>query len=304
MTPKICIITTGGESSLNSVIDGQNVQGDQMIARAWKKYINKRSDIVLTHLPSEADYIIYFDLFTQPIEGKHKNILYFQNVYPPHAWSGGTVGQFNLHKHKFDHFIFTSNRLKEHCGSDGAVIPFATDPEIFFAYDPVTHYRHPISFVGNGIRTQEENNRYIMPVIDLIAIYGNIDGWAKEYHSACKGKLPLEDEPVLYSSSLVNLNFHISEHLKHDTPNFRIYNILACGGVIITDRSDTLISKYSDFVNFTDGGDDLKKQMAQLRHVDVLIEANERAAAGQRYVLEHDTFERRVEVLAEFVIGL
>jgi len=303
MTPKI-LIHSNGEGSLNHINNGQNVQGDQLVARAWRKYIERRSDLKLVHDTSQADYIIYFDLFSDTFPGKHKNINYLQNVYPSHAWAGGTVGQFNLHKHKFDHFIFTSNRLKENCKTDGAVIPFATDPEIFFRYDPVTHYRHPISFVGNGIRTQEENNRYIMPVIDLIAIYGNIDGWAKEYHSACKGKLPLEDEPILYSSSLVNLNFHISEHLEHDTPNFRIYNILACGGVIITDRSDTLVSKYSDFVSFTDGGEDLKKQMDWLRNVDILIEADTRATAGQRYVLEHDTFEHRVAVLAEFIRGL
>ena len=303
MKPYIMVHTIGDQSL--DISNLGNVQGDALVARAWRKYIDRRDDMILTYDSNQADFIIYFNFFADIIPNvRAKKIAYIQNVMPSHAWAGGTVGQFNLHKHKFDHFIFTSNRLKENCKTDGAVIPFATDPEIFFRYDPVTHYRHPISFVGNGIRTQEENNRYIMPVIDLIAIYGNIDGWAKEYHSACKGKLPLEDEPILYSSSLVNLNFHISEHLEHDTPNFRIYNILACGGVIVTDRSDTLVSKYSDFVNFTDGGEDLKKQMDWLRNVDILIEADTRATAGQRYVLEHDTFEHRVAVLAEFIRGL
>ena len=258
MIPKLFINTTGGESSLTHTPDGQNVQGDQMVARAWKKYIGRRSDLALAETPQGADYVIHFDLFSEPITGP-QNILYFQNVYPPGAWPGGTVGQFNLHKSKFKHFIYTSKTLKDHCGIDGGVVPFATDHEIFYPRPVEERYRHNICFVGNGIRTSAENARYVLPVINDITIYGNPVGWGSEYSKACKGKLPLDDEPILYSSAKACLNFHLGEHILHDTINFRIYNILACRGIIISDAIPSLVNgEYRQFMAITTGDANVK----------------------------------------------
>lgn len=301
---RIFINTTGGEDSLN-IENAGNVQGDQMVARAWRKYIQRRDDLELATSPLDADYIIYFDLFSEPLSGPHQNILYFQNVYPPHAWPGGTVGQFHLHKHKFDQFIYTSKTLKEHCGIDGGMIPFATDHEIFCPQSPREKYRHKACFVGNGIRTSAENARYIFPIIDDIAIYGNPVGWGNEYSKACKGKLPLEDEPVLYSTTHACLNFHLGEHVLHDTINFRIYNILACCGFIISDKIPSLVdAEYSQFMALTTGDANVKFLLDSHASGSFGSAAQHMAIKGHKYVLEHDTFVQRIETLAQFIKAL
>jgi hypothetical protein len=299
MKPRIMIHSACPES-LSTANDGNNVQGDELVAHAWRKYLRRRDDVLLATDPGEADFIVYFSLFSQPHQKLgRKELLYLQNVFPPEAWAGGTVGQFSQHKHKFDAFIFTSETLKKNCDTDGAVIPFATDPEQFYPREADQRYAHPLCFVGNNIRGQAANERYLRPALEHgLAIYGNPIYWPAPYAAACKGKLPLEDETTLYASARACLNVHVPEHVTHDSVNFRIYNILACGGILISDRTPTLEAVYQDFLWFTDGAD-----IGSVLHEAFSRpeESLRRAQAGQEYVLAHHTFERRVDALVEFV---
>jgi spore maturation protein CgeB len=56
----------------------------------------------------------------------------------------------------------------------------------------------------------------------------------------------MPDLPKLYSESQINLNAHISEHLEWETINLRIYDILACGGFIISDYFESLENIFGD----------------------------------------------------------
>ena len=298
-------ITVPSLNSINTNQDGQNIQGDEMIARSWKKYIELSSDIEVTLFnghegeKSGFDHVIHFSILYNNWPNIN-NILYFQNVFPPESWPGGTIGQFNIHKHKYNNFIFTSHKLQEHCNTDGLVIQFAVDPDI---YKPTygNGYNHTISFVGNAIRGPIVNSKYIEPALSRdLAIYGSGAGWPSNYSSCLKGKISqIPDESILYTQSKINLNCHINEHIIHDTINYRIYCILACGGVIITDTTPSLENHFSNYVTFTTGNNDLIKTID-----DVLNNYDKhkiRAELGKEYVLKSHTFSSRMPDLISYI---
>lgn len=287
-----------GKSSINTNQDGQNVQGDEMIALAWMKYLQNHG--VQSSLfdrndapSSDFDAVIHFDLITSSRWPGVKNICYLQNAFPAHAWAGGTVGQFNLHKDKFDDFIFTSDTLRDNCETDGAVVQFAVDHEIYQSPDkringPKTY------FVGNGIRSDEENVRYLGPAIKHgLVIYGNGLGWSRQFTPCLKGKISVQDEVSLYQSTGICMNHHMQEHVIHDTINFRIYCALACGATIISDKVKSLSGPFLDGVLLTDGHE----------HTDTLISNHNSNTNNSAidYILTYHTFANRAVIVYDFL---
>jgi spore maturation protein CgeB len=112
---------------------------------------------------------------------------------------------------------------------------------------------------------------------------------------ACVGKLPIEDEAILYSSSSICLNAHMEEHRRHDSINYRVFCILACGGFVITDRVDALERDFADSVVFTDGFDDLRQK------IDFYLTSREETVsyreAGMDKVLTKHTYRQRANDL-------
>lgn len=313
-----------------------NVQGDELVARSWHKYLARHPGVERVTLygqgqphPGELDLVIHFhpELDGHPAA---RNFLYLQNVFPAELFPGGTLGMFQKVKHRFDGFLFTSERLMRAC-APGAVIPFATDPELFrptgaasngkssngkSGNGAVSHGRaesgpvrtgaapsasaHPtVTFVGNNIRGERCNQRYLVPALPFgLAIYGN-NAWQSPLVAACRGKIPMEELPALYANSAVNLNAHIPDHVAFDTLNQRLYDILACGGFVISDRIDGLASVFEDTVVTTDGDDDLwAKLVCSLGDRE---DRRRRADEGRRLVLARHTYAHRSAAVVEFL---
>lgn len=217
----------------------QNHIGDHGVADAWAKYLRRRDDIESVEvfgggrMQNDCDVLINFHPGL-PTHARAKNILYSQNAWSEEQHPGGTVGVFNAVKDRYQGYLFPSEKLRQLCGGEGAVIPFAADPERFY-YQPDPRFEHPVCFVGNDIRGPEVNEAYLIPAIPHgLVIYGGpySDPRLQAVH---RGRLSEEDLPKAYSSARVNLNLTIPEHAKNGVINSRIYEILACGGVIVTD---------------------------------------------------------------------
>ena len=312
------ILAVNSMSSLDIHAAG-NVEGDEMIARSWQAEINRRDHTCLLAVANQqpvnatgVDYVIHFSIFSEPwlSWANTKNVLYMQNAFSPQTWPGGTIGMFRSVANKFDAYIFTSQKLCEHClpytsGKPVAVAPFAADPHIYHEYPVRQEYRHPVVFVGNNIRGQEIANRYLYPAIEHgLVIYGNKSGWGDPYFNCCRGKIRQDpDEAELYSSARICLNSHIDEHVIHDTINFRIYTILACGGFVISDCIESLDREFSDSVVFTNGNscgnDELSRQIKfYLEHPEETIPYREH---GRELVLGSHTFKHRMDVVLPFL---
>jgi spore maturation protein CgeB len=282
-----------------------NFQGDELIGRGWQKYLARyeqieRADIYGAQdaMMDDLDVVIHFN----PFIDKHptaKNILYLQNAYPKEDYKGGTVGVFNYFKDKFDGYIFTSERLMKSC-ADGAVVPFATDPEIFQP-EPSGEYDLPVSFVGNAnVRSHYTNQRYFAPALPFgLVVYGNMWQDYPPISKAWKGRLPMPDLCKLYTGSHINLNAHITQHYEMDTINLRIYDILACGGFIISDHVDSLQETFGDVVVITDGYEDEWAKIAYYLSNPEL--RKKKAEEGRKLVLSHHSYEHRMKTVVKYL---
>lgn len=218
-----------------------NFVGDAGMADGWKKYLLRRDDVTRVDIiggrrpmAPDLDVVIHF-LPWLPLHPTAKNVAYCQYGAPRGPqYPGGTVGLFFMHKSRFIGHMFTSETLRKACATDGAVIPFAVDPEVMF-YQPDERFAHPVSFVGSDIRGDEANERYIAPALAHgLVIYGG--PWnAPKFQAVHRGRASADDLPRIYSSSRVNLNVHMPIHSEYGTVNQRIFEVLACGGVCLTD---------------------------------------------------------------------
>lgn len=280
---------------------GENVQGDELIAICWQKYLLRKKEVeevVLStpiSLRDDLDVVIHFNPFLE-ICSKAKNVLYLQNVFPEPRWKGGTIGIFNENKSKFDGYMFTSEKLMEVCNSSGVVVPFATDPERFYPQYVTEGPYHQIlvSFVGNRLRREE----YFRPIISSGLKVWSKNQWPNIFASSWQGGLPLEDMPLVYTNSKVNLNVHIPEHNYFGTINGRVFNVLACGGFLISDTSWAIQETFGDSVVLSEEGDDLVDKLTY--YLENKQERDKKAGEGQKIVLENHTYEKRIETVLEY----
>lgn len=284
-------------NSINTINNGANVQGDELVARSWVKYLNRDSRVTtadLNGIKNNYDVTISFSPLIQfPMYGY--KILYLQNVFPKPHWPG-TIEVYQRVKRQYDGFIFPSQGLKDNCG-DGLICQFAVDPEIFYPELKNETFNHNLCFVGNNIRDSITSEKYLLCAKEKgLIIYGNPTGWNS---TICKGKISLDDERLLYSSAKICLNAHLQEHLDYGSYNFRIFNILACKGFIISDRSQFLETEFNNCIEFTDGDNDL------LSKIDYYLNNSEETTKyreyGHNHVLSKHTFKHRMSDLLNWL---
>jgi len=280
-----------------------NVQGDELIARGWQKYLQTYDEVESVYLygsdsviNEDLDVVIHFHPNLKLYE-KGKNVFYIQNAFPKTSENPeGTLGVFKCFKEQFDGYIYPSQKLMEAC-SPGAVVPFATDPEFFYP-QPSGLYEYPVSFVGNGIRSAAVNQRYFVPALPLgLTIYGNL--WKYPLSLACRGFLPMPDLPKLYSDSRINLNAHVSEHQDWNTINLIIYDILACGGFILSDPVESLINTFGDAVVCTDGYEDAWAKIVYYLGNDE--ERRRRSQEGYKLVISNHSYAQRMQTVVDYL---
>ena len=279
------------------------MNGDELIARCWVKYLQRHDQVesVFLYGPQGAidepiDVLIHFNPHLE-LHPKAKNVLYLQNAFPATDHPGGTVGVFQRACHRFDAYIFTSRKLMESC-APGAIVPFAADPEMFFP-QPTGRYALPVTFVGNNIRTFETNQRYLAPALPFgLVIYGG--GWhMSPFVTAYRGKLPMDDLAALYTDCAINLNAHIIEHREMNLINMRIYEILACGGFVMSDHVPAVVEEFGDVVVSTDGDEDMWAKL--VRYLPDDAERKRRSIEGRRRVLARHSYEYRVDTVCRFL---
>lgn len=282
-----------------------NVQGDELVARSWMKYLLRRDDVQHVEIagpkqPMSPDLhaVIHFWPGMDP-HPTAKNIYYMQNVFPADKFAGGTVGVFRNVQHLYAGFLFTSQPLLEACAppGGGGVVPFAADPEELF-HQPAPQYAHPVAFVGSNIRGPKVNAQYLLPAIPFgLVIYGG--PWPEPYARVHRGKLPMPDLPKLYSSCLINLNAHVDDHITYGTINLRIFEVLACEGFLISDDAPAVRAEFDDAVVSTTGHEDLWAKL--VRYLADAPERERRRKLGRQMVLNGHTYAHRMEVVAGYL---
>jgi hypothetical protein len=203
---------------------------------------------------------------------------------------------------RFDAVFTASPRhaavVGEHAGVPVRVLEQATDPVVFFP-DPDAAHDHPLLFVGN---TRGVHRRIVR---DAVAaglrprIWGS--GWAPFVDRALVAGdyLPNDQVRRAYSSAGAVLNDHWDDMREQGFVSNRVYDVLASGGVLVSDDLPELREAFGDAVATYKTPDELAA------HVERLLAdpaARERMAArGRDLVLARHTFARRVDTLLSVI---
>ena len=219
-------------------------------------------------------------------------------------------------------------------------IPFAIDTEMYHPVEYDKNFDFDVAYVGNDIKGAKRTTKYLLPATKFdFGLFGN---WASandkngffrklfkrkhlDLYDFCilikhllftkdslkyqktlarisRGKIAQEDMIKLLSSSKILLNFTLQASVDYDTINYRILEILACKGFVITDRTKIAEKLLKDCVVFTDGNKDLENKIKYyLEHPE---EKQKYIENGYNYVLENCTAKARAKEILKSCMEL
>ena len=182
-------------------------------------------------------------------------------------------------------------------------LPMACDPQIHhpvqLSNDEACRFGSDVVSVGSYYPRRAE---YLAQLVGFdLAIWG--PGWEElsadsPLRTFIRGAhTPSETWVKIYSASKIVLSVHVrdphKQFLVHQASP-RIFEALACGAFVLTDRQRDVLSLFKDgehLVAFADRADLVRKVVYFLDHAD---ERRRIAEAGRREVLNHHTYEHRV----------
>jgi spore maturation protein CgeB len=295
-----------------------NVIGDELHAEGMLRALRKFPDIqdcalyAPNHLPSrKLDVMIYLNDTPPDERWARKHILYMQNAFG----EGSYKILESFRKMNFDGYAFISQKLLDihrREGYSGIFLPFGVDTSVFHPRAREDRYAFEVSYVGNDIKGEERSNVYLLPATRFrFGLFGN---WRTQkllwrnrpyqrvFAKISRGKIPQEDVPKLYSSTLINLNCTAQDCVDWDVITLRTFEVLACRGFLITDRVPATERELKDCVVFTDGGPDLEEKIAH--YLERPDEQERIARNGYDYAIRFATIESRMATLLDYLKGI
>jgi spore maturation protein CgeB len=298
-----------------------NVLGDELLAESFCRALRKFDDVeeVRVYAPNAPiertlDAVIYLNDNPPCREWAKKHILYLQNGY-----ECPEIEKFlqKFYEHGYDGYMFFAKSLvnaHERTGREGIYLPFGVDTVVFSPQDKSDRYGCEVSYVGNDIKGTERTMLYLYPATAFdFALYGNWDKplwkngnleenlppYKKVFRDRSRGKIPQDEGPVLYSNSIINLNCTLQTCVDWDVITLRTYEVLACKGFLITDKTPSAESILKGKVVFTDGdGDLVEKIKYYLAHDDERLAIAEK---GYEHVIQHESITSRAKILVDYL---
>ena len=297
---KLC---NGEFSSLKIAIKSPNPSdnrryGDYFFALALKKSFEKKGFKVVIH---ECEYwsdeddedialVLRGKLRYHPNE-KHVNVMW--NISHPEDVS---TEEYNAYDIVFISSLSYASTLDKKLDTVVKPLLQCTDPDVFYPkYNE--DYKEDILFVGKTRSVYRQIVKDMFKTGHDFSLYGG--GWErfidKKY---IKGEfIPNDILNQYYSSCKILLNDHWDYMRDLDFPSNRLFDALACGTFVISDKIDSAKDLFENTVVTYEDADDLDKKLTfYLENEDARIELKEK---GRRIVLSKHTFDHRVEEILE-----
>jgi Glycosyl transferases group 1 len=200
----------------------------------------------------------------------------------------------------YDHVFVASDPFAARM-ADAAHVPVtslhqATDPERFHP-DP-TGPEHELLFVANTRRVRRRIVDDLAGTQHDLAVYGR--GWRPEFIDPrfVKGDgIPNDQVGRYYSSAAIVLNDHWDDMRDEGFLSNRLYDALAAGAFVISDRIAGIGAEFDDAVVTYEGPTDLAALVD--RYLADPDERRRLAERGRAAVLARHTFDARATVLVE-----
>jgi spore maturation protein CgeB len=287
----------------------------------------------------KLDYLIYMNYISRVnLQYARKNIMYISNAYPGFNNLDGIYDFLKTQEidafFSYSHEVVEYLRNK---GKKAMFLNFAVDSDEYYKREFNKDFSFDVAFVGNNVKEPSRTIKYLYPANKLkgFALFGtwkktnvvptfqilqsvkNIGVYAflmllkkiKNYRSSDKyiarlsdlsrGKISQEDMLNVLSSSKILLNYTFDVAAKWGVLNYRILEIMACGGFVLTDRIPQLEKELDGCVAFHNGGRDLTKKINYyLEHQD---EREKIAKKGHEYFLKNGTTTIRAKEILNYL---
>lgn len=264
----------------------------------------------------------------------HKHVLYLQIGLPSYILEN----QMKEHLYD-GYICYSQDLIEKyrHIWGDALYLPFCVDSNDYYPAEYDKNYDYDVTYVGGSWKDDDRIEKYLYPAAKFhLGLFGswkiqrkdykcefnlkiflkhlfrfNINPARREFKkfkiyqiiteltNLCKGLLPQEKAAALYSSSKIVLNFGTSKIVEDNTITLRTYEVLACKGFLISDRTPIAEELLKDCVVFTDGGKDLERKIKYyLKNPE---ERKQIAENGYKWVMKNATKEMIAKILYEYL---
>lgn len=274
--------------------------GDYHFALALKKEFEKKNHEVFIHLASkweekdDADVVLVLRGLIK-YDPKPENFNIMWNISHPDKIS---IDEYN----KYDFVFVASNKWKEEL-EDKLNVPVksllqCTDPELFYP-EFSEEYKHELLFVGINRQPFRQIIHDLLPTKRDLGLYGK--NWKGKVDSKyiCGEHIPNIELHKAYSSCKILLNDHWGDMREKGFISNRLFDGLAAGAFIISDKVRGIKEIFGDsVVTYSDSNELDELINYYLVHED---ERKDKIKKGRDMVLNNHTFQKRVEQILEIL---
>lgn len=189
-----------------------------------------------------------------------------------------------------------ANQLKGSVNTEIQTLLQCTDPEVFFEENDDS-LAEDILFVGSTREVYREIIKDVLKTGHDVSVYGK--GWENFIDDKYIKGVFVDNAELhkYYSSCKILLNDHWQDMKDLDFPSNRLFDALACGTFVISDRIPSAETLFEDTIVTYEDADDLDRKLEYYLSHDE--ERRQIAERGREIVLKNHTFDNRVERVLE-----
>ena len=278
--------------------------GDYHIAVLLKQQLEKKGHRVLIQIFPEWDNgeglkydvaIIIRGLSKYKIKSHQINIMW--NISHPDDVS---LEEYETYDYVFIASFFWTKEISKRVSVPVRTMLQCTDPDRFkepTKKDRLEHHQQ-LLFVGNSREVYRKILKDLLPTKYDLAVYGK--GWKNflPKHIIKDDYIPNEELYKHYGSADILLNDHWDDMREKGFVSNRIFDGLACGAFILTDRVNKM-GQLENYVQVYDTAEELNEL------IDLKLSSKEGCIkyiqSGKKYVIENHTFEKRAKVFSNSI---
>jgi GT2 family glycosyltransferase len=289
--------------------------GEAMISDNLREAFEWRPDVGEVRIFSYAtagelatfrpDLLFSFTAWRQPLDLPHAVSLFYVVNYTHEFMPAGQALTWE-DALRLEADLYAANspaavaRFAEH--KPAHLLHMAANPRVHSPQAARPEYRAQVAYLGSynpGTKGHEVFDRYVLPATGFdLALWGEM--WERSpevLRRHWRGVLPIPDIAALYSSVDVALGFQAGSQAAAGMVNNRVFEVLACGSLLLSDRIPAIEQMFGDCAVFSDGYADTRDKLAHyLEHPE------ERAALTRRArekILTAHTYDHRAREILE-----
>jgi spore maturation protein CgeB len=238
----------------------------------------------------ECDVVIVFrGLSRYTVKPHQLNIMW--NISHPDKV---TINEYEEYDKVFIASEYWANKISKQVSVPVETMLQCTDPELF--YEPNQNekekYKHPLLFVGNSRKIYRKIIQDLLPTEHDLAIYGS-DWDSLVPNKYIKGKYISNNKLYhYYGSTDILLNDHWSDMREKGFISNRIFDGLACGAFVLSDRVKSM-GELEEFVQMYNTPEELRQSIDYYLSQPTI--RKQKSQQGMKLVLDKHTFEDRAK---------